>query len=260
LLAPTKSIHHFLPFFWKRVLPGADPTAGVLEGQVTRVQVQGAVRKAIGEKAVVGFVTVRGVADDGVAEVTEVEPDLVIAAGGGQAFDQTEPAGGVAGNGFIPFEMGQRIELSGSGLRDAVVGSRKGFFNKTGFRQEASNDGAIALLDGVICELGVQHSMGFPVLSKQDDSAGRAVDSIYRVGLVVDASFIEEPLTEVVRILHRLVGPMDEQVTGFRDHQDVLIFMDQQMGSLRSGPILRARAHWGRVRCVLILTYFARSS
>jgi hypothetical protein len=228
--------------------------------QLPSVQIQRAVHEVGGKKAVMWFVAVSRVPDDGVPQVPQVQADLVVPTGFGNAFHKGEPARGIARNGNVPFGKGQWTEVRACVLGNAVVSGGEGLLCRSRSFEPPPHHRDVTLFDAVFSELGLQEPMCIKVPGKQHQAACRAVDAVHGVCPVIQHPLCNQPVAEVIGVLCRHIRPVNKQVAGLESNHQVIIGMHDPVAFSGAWPVFDRRTHPMGVRCVANLPYFARSS
>ena len=178
---------------------GEAPSIGMGELESTGVQEESRRSSVCSESPVLGLVPVLGIADDGVAEVAEMQADLMVAAGVRRTPHQGEPRRGVAGDGVAEFAAGDRGIGGPRHLRGTRHALRQGLADAP-FRVHVSADHGEILLDRLAgFELLLAGVDGFRVLAEDDDAAGGFVKSVDRVDPA--AEMLAEQIPEVLRFV-----------------------------------------------------------
>jgi len=161
----------------------------MLEGEVARMQIEGAMGKCRLKVPVVGLIAMGRVADDGVPQMPQVEPYLMVPAGFRSAIHERKTARRVPGYRDVPFVSRQRRKMGAGLFRLAAVTGGQGFGYLTNVIHPPPDNGQVPLLDGVVRELSMEHAVSLQVLCKEHEPAGRPVDAVYGMHRMVDDTF-----------------------------------------------------------------------
>src|SRR5579872_635901 len=145
------------------------------ERRLQGVQGEAVEAEALAEEAVVLPLAVAHVADQRMAQVLEVTPDLVPAAGLRTRFHQ-----GVALEDRETAEGGD-----GGDPRPSLVAG-DGMVDHPPFRRDAAHQRQVALPDRARREALLHAARGFDVEGEEEDAAGRAVEAVDGVDVPVD--------------------------------------------------------------------------
>lgn len=158
-------------------------------------------------------VAVDGVADDGGAEIFQMDAELVSAAGGGFEFEERIFI--ILGEGFV-ISLGRLAVLADleSGRTFQIAGDwqvNHGF----GELRMAFDDGVVSFVGLAVLELLAEHGLSLGVFRENDDSTGVAVKAMNE-----EAVIFEGGLGTIFAFRHA------EETGGLVDDEDVVIFVD----------------------------------
>ena len=189
------------------------------------------------------FVAVDQIAQNGVADVGHVDPDLV-----GPSRLQTAADMGVAPVALHHFPVGHGFfgVAGGDGHLLPVGGvPADGGVDGAGVLPEgAADDGFVGPRHGVVLELGGQHGVGQIVFGDSQQSAGVLVDAVDDAGpqLAVDAGeVIAHGVQQAVDqgIVLMTDGRVDHQALGLVDHHHILVLIDDVQGNVLGHDVHR---------------------
>ena len=180
----------------------------------------------------VGFV-----GEDGVADVGEVDADLVGAAGLGLAADESEAAESfedlVEGDGFLAaFRDGADGHFFAVGGVEAdaafdVVGVSLG---------SAGDEGEVFLVDGALFELEGEVAVGLVVFGDQEEARGVAVQAVDDTGAVFAGDGGEGVVAKLEGVDQGAgpvaLGGVDDHAGGFVDDGEGFVFVDDFEGDV----------------------------
>ena len=170
---------------------------------------------ALCEVAVDGPLAVVGIADDGMAQVLEVEAHLVAAAALEHNLDEAGP--------FAP-RLPERSDAA-AGLDAAALAIADGVVDAAGLAQVSADERAVALEGRGLGERLMLGRVVRPVEREPDHAAGAPVEPAERVGLLVEEG--THPFSEAGLAGAGPGAVMDEQPRRFEDRSERLAAMEQ---------------------------------
>lgn len=127
------------------------------------MQVERSVGESGFEKPIMRLVPMSSIADDGVPQVPQVQPNLMVPTGGRVTFYDSETARRVPGDGSVPFKMRQRGKRGVGRLGKLIVTRGQRLYCRTGVFHPATNNRPIFLFRGMAGELFMEHAVSLRV-------------------------------------------------------------------------------------------------
>ena len=178
---------------------GKATTIGMGELEPLSMQEQSRRSGVFSERSVLGFVAVLGVSDDGVSEVAQMEPDLMIATRVRRTAQKGEPCRGVTGDRVIEFATDHRGKGGPCHFRGARHSFRQWLSDASRGVHESANHSEV-FLDGLAgFELSLASVDGFRILAEDDDAAGGFVESMNWVKPAFD--MLPKHIQQVLRFM-----------------------------------------------------------
>ena len=166
------------------------------------------------------------VADDGVADVGEVDADLMFAAGMRLDFEEAE-GGVVVGEGAKEFPTGFGREsvfddvVFDGDVAVEIAAERGGNFSG-GFSGMVVDDRKVGFLDGFGFPCAADGAGGGVFFGEEDEAGGFAIEAIDEmvIGLEVKADAADEAGGFIA------FGGMDDEAGGFVENENLVVFVD----------------------------------
>src|SRR5512144_2886192 len=187
--------------------------------------------EALSEEIIMLAVSVTTVAYDGMKNMFQVTPDLVIAAGLGNSFDQ-----GIAGSGIPSYRIGQfdgrkplvfrnrllrRLVLVCSPVRHPVQPFLQRMVDSFSGLREPPNNGKIGL-ENTLCGKNVRHPPGrLAVQGEREGPGGRFIETVERVD--PSPQLVPQDLHGVCLLMTVDVRTVDQETRRFIDNDEVVV-------------------------------------
>lgn len=218
---------------------GQSAAIRVVEAESGCVQEQSSASRVRSEGAVLNFVAMLAVANDGVSKVAHVQPDLMIATGFWGAFKQAEPSRLVAGYGIGQFTLPQGSKWRSGWLRWARHALGKGFADASIVVDPSPDHGEILLAGLLIFKLSLARIDGFRVLAKEDDPARGFVQPVNRVD--APSIMLTQQVPEVFRLMRIQRGFVHQQTPRLAHAKIPVVLVEQPNASCPRYPYNRSR-------------------
>ncbi len=183
-----------------------------------------------GHRAVVSFVAVAGVADDGMPKVAEVKPDLVESSGFWAAFNQAVAGRLVRAHGHLQLGPGQRGVPGERLLGLGVVRRGERFLDHALVFRPPPNHGPIHLGGSPVHELKFQVVQGVAWGGEEDNAACGLVKAVHWLQPRLMGARRIHQVPQIVRFVEVDVRAVHQQTVGL-DHRQDAVFLEQRIKS-----------------------------
>jgi hypothetical protein len=184
-----------------------------------------------------------GVADNGVRDVFEMAPQLVLAAGFGREFEQgiSRMRVTIDGRGNLDGRQSAKAGERRPGRRAirrrqlasvVVEAAAQGMVDPPAFRRPAAHDGEVALDDFVALELAADDARALGVEREQQYAGGALVEAVHRMDMA--ANLVAQELHGEARFVAVEVAAMDQQAGGLVYGDEVIVAVEDIQHAARA--------------------------
>jgi hypothetical protein len=189
------------------------------------MQPQSGFTGAVGKSAVLRLVSVLGVPDDGVPEMPHVQSNLVVSTRMGRASEQAEPRRGITRDRVRQFTPFQNVKRSAGDFRGACHPLGQRFAYAARMVNMPAHHTDIFLEGFPRFKLPFTCIDGGGILAKQDDAAGRLVQSVH--GIETTGSTFPKDVLQILFFMG-INGRSMHQKTGRFGYGEVPLVLEKQ--------------------------------